>query len=451
MKAIDVDLWLRQNARAPDEIELGLERVAAVRSALRLSLPMPVITVGGTNGKGSVCALLNSMLCAAGYQVGCYTSPHILHFSERIQINQNPVDAAQILQALERTAAAAAQHDIELTYFELTTLAAAQLFEAHPCEVVILEVGLGGRLDAVNVFEPSVAVITNVEKDHMEFLGNTREQIAGEKAGIARRGKPLIIGSARAAEVVVPHILQNDSRGDSPRRDSDSQNNVSNASDSVFVNGEHFRAAANDGQQNTWDYHGIHRTLKSLPMPALRGAHQVGNAAVACAALEALPADYWVGNGGVRSGLHQVKLVGRAQVLAGKPCVVVDVAHNVAAAAELEQFLFNMGYFPQTRAVLGMLNRKDCIGFVQALSRRIDHWYIAAPRGGDKPAEVLAAEVCEAIGNTNGGADKITICESIAAATQLAYAASDENDRILVSGSFLTVADFYQHYQTKLS
>lgn len=411
-KPSPVEDWLHAHARAPDEIDLGLARVAAVRDALGLRLSAPVVTVGGTNGKGSVCALASSILAAAGYRAGCYTSPHILTFGERIQINQQAVAEDEILAALKRTAAVASQLNIALTYFELTTLAAVEILQT--CEVVVLEVGLGGRLDAVNIFEPTVAVITNVENDHAEFLGNTREAIAGEKAGIARAGVPLVIGEKRAAAVLRPHL---------PR-----------GCRAIVVGGTQVFAKRN---AQTWDYHSTARNLKQLPHPALRGAHQIGNAAVAVAALECLPPAFWPGSGGVRRGLHAARLPGRAQVLAGRPAVVVDVAHNVAAAQQLERFLFHMGYYPQTRAVLGMMRRKDLAGFVRALQPRICHWYVATPNGGDYPAAEMGAAVAAV-----AGAERVSVCASIAAAAQKARAASEESDRIVVCGSFLTVADF---------
>lgn len=406
-----VEQWLQESAHPPQHINLGLERLHKVRAQMQIRLQMPVVSVAGTNGKGSVCHLLAAMLQAAGFRVGCYTSPHLLHFGERIAVNAAPAAEADTLAALQAVAQAAAACRTDLTYFELTTLAATLLFAQQNCEIVVLEVGLGGRLDAVNVFDAEVAVITNIAMDHMEYLGDTRDAIACEKAGICRRDKPVVVGDAQPPAALLPALQQRGAQ--------------------VFAYGRDF--SCNGGQH--WHYRGVRRHLANLPSPALPGAHQRHNAATALAALECLPPAYWPGAGAVRRGLHAVTLPARAQVLAGTPTVVLDVAHNPAAAAVLEQQLFDMGYYPRTVAVFGMLARKDIAAFVAALARRVDHWHVACPQDGDLSAAEIAAACTQA-----GVA--VTAHASLCAAAAAARADAGDNGRMVVTGSFLTVADY---------
>ena len=290
-----VEQWLQENAHPPQHIALGLERLHAVRAQLNLHLPMPIVTVAGTNGKGSVCHLLAAILGAAGFRVGCYTSPHLLHFGERITMDGAPAPEGEILAALRQTAAAAAACNADLTYFELTTLAAALLFAQRECEIAVLEVGLGGRLDAVNLFDTDVAVITNIAMDHMEYLGDTRDAIAREKAGICRAGKPAVLADVDPPAALLPAVQERGAQ--------------------ALLLGRDF---SHDGGRH-WHYRGIGRHLANLPPPQLPGAHQLRNAATALAALECLPPACWPGAGAVRRGLHAVQLPGRAQVLAGAP------------------------------------------------------------------------------------------------------------------------------------
>ena len=404
--------WLARHARLPTDIDLGLERVRHVWGVLAEPLTMPIIIVGGTNGKGSVCALLAAILSAAGYRVGCYTSPHVSTIGERVRIGDDAVADDHLLEAL-KTVAAAGQ-SVSLTYFELLTLAAALLFARARCHVSILEVGLGGRLDAVNVFSPAVSLITNVAMDHTDYLGDTVAAIAVEKAGICRLAKPLIVGDNDPE----PALLSAASQQGAIMR----------------LRGRDFNVFMGD---RCWDYDGLQRRLSNLPLPALLGGHQIINAACGLAALESLPNEYWPGVGAIRAGLHAVRLPGRTQVLPGLPVTVLDVAHNPAAAVTLERFLFAMGYYPTTRAVLGMLARKDIDGFAGALAQRVDEWFVARPKGGDLSADAMAATL-SAVGHT------VTACPTIAAAMAQARAKSADNDRILVTGSFLTVADFWK-------
>ena len=407
--------WLRAlAARHPRDIDLGLERVEKARAALKLSLPMPTAIVGGTNGKGSVCATLAAILREGGMRVGAYTSPHLLRFNERVRVDGEDADDKTLLAAFDEVEKARAACNVSLTYFEFTTLAAAWIFADSNVEAAILEVGLGGRLDAVNIFEPSAAAVSNVALDHQEFLGDDIASIAREKGGIFRRDIPAIVGDSHPP----PELLE-----------------------SAEKTGAMLRVAGRDfvgrREGNVWHYLG-RRRLYNLPTPAMRGEHQIANAATALAVLESMPDALWPGIGAVRQGLHAAAAEGRGQIFPGRPPVVVDVAHNPAAAMSLEKMLFAMGYFPQTSAVLGMAARKDAAGFARALSRRIDHWFVARPEGGDLSAASLAAEVEKA-----GG--RATACESVAEAAAKARDFCGESGRMVITGSFMTVADYLRH------
>jgi dihydrofolate synthase/folylpolyglutamate synthase len=377
---------------------------------------MPVITVGGTNGKGSVCALLKTIFKAAGIRAGCYTSPHLLKFNERIQVDGEIAPDSALIAAFEAVEEARQYTGESLTYFEFTTLAAAWLFAQEQCDIVILEVGLGGRLDAVNIFTPTVAVVTSIGFDHMDYLGDNIESIAKEKAGIFRAHRPAIIGDAKAPAALMEEAKKTNAH--------------------IVLAGRDFCTEQTAG---SWHYRG-QRQLYDIPLPALRGSHQLANAAAVIAALERLPTAYWPGTSALRKGLHAVELLGRSQILPGSPPVILDVAHNEAAAVVLERLLFDMGYFPCTTAVLGMLARKDPATFVRPLLRRITHWYVA-PVGDGNPHSIADA-VSEAGGD-------VTVCDSIVAAAAQARAYCGTDGRMLVTGSFATVASYLQHVKPK--
>ena len=408
-----LELLQRRHHRA---IDLGLERVERVRRAQGLQLTMPLMVVGGTNGKGSVCALADAALNAAGFRCGCYLSPHLIRFNERVRINGEDANDEQLLYAFDKTERARKAAKESLTYFEFTTLAAAQCIVDAECDCAVLEVGMGGRLDAVNIFKAAAAVITNVGLDHCEFLGDSIDAIAGEKAGIFHSKAAAIIGDSNA-----PPIL--------------AQCAESNGGE-VSIAGRDFAAVPTDA--GLWHFRGRKRKLFSLPPPVFNGAHQLQNAATALAALESLPDAFWPGAGAVRRSLRTAHLPGRTQVLPGLPATVADVAHNADSAAALEKFLFAMGYFPQTVAIFGMQARKDAAAFVAALQRRINHWFVFCPQDGDGDVAALAGTI-----TASGGA--ATICCDIADAVLQARAAVGENDRIVVTGSFLVVADFLSY------
>jgi dihydrofolate synthase/folylpolyglutamate synthase len=396
----------------PKTIALGLERVAQVKQRLDLQSGFPVITVGGTNGKGSVCAMLESMLHAAGYRVGCYTSPHLLHYNERVRIGKQQAGDAELCASFAQIEQV--RGDIPLTYFEFGTLAAVQCFIAHRVDVAILEVGLGGRLDAVNVFDNDCAVIASVDIDHTDYLGDTREAIAYEKAGIMRAGRVAICADADVPQAIRAHARQIGAE--------------------LWCIGGEFGFTPHQGQ---WDYRGKVGSRNALPYPALRGAYQLGNASAALAALDVLKDRLPVGMEAVRRGLTEVNLAGRFQFVPGKPALILDVAHNPHAARSLAQNLAGLPPCPHTYAIFAMLKDKDMAGVAAALGSSIDTWLlagIAAPRGA------TAGELAQAL-QQGGVHGEILTFDSIAAAVSYAYKAAGENDRIAAFGSFYTVAE----------
>ncbi|HTL25912.1 MAG TPA: bifunctional tetrahydrofolate synthase/dihydrofolate synthase, partial [Burkholderiales bacterium] len=320
--------WLEYIERQhPSAIALGLERVAEARDALGVELDCPVLTVGGTNGKGSTCAILSSILGCAGYRVGLYTSPHLLRYNERVRIGGREADDAALCDAFE--AVEQARGRIALTYFEYGTLAAGWLFARERLDAVVLEVGLGGRLDAVNVFDPDCAVLTSVAIDHVEYLGDTRESIGREKAGIFRAGRPVVVADADPPASVLEAARQLGAQ--------------------LLLIGRDFGYVP---QGTQWSYWGPGGKRHGLAHPALRGPLQLRNASTSLAALDALRERLPVAMHDVRRGLAEVALPGRFQVLPGRPQVILDVAHNPEAAAALAENLAVSGYARETLGVL---------------------------------------------------------------------------------------------------
>jgi dihydrofolate synthase/folylpolyglutamate synthase len=401
-------------------IELGLERVARVKDGLRQRQDCPLIVVGGTNGKGSTCAYLEAIYRAAGYRVGCYTSPHLLAYNERVRVDGATAGDAGLCAAFARVEAARqAAGGVALTYFEFGTLAAWELFAAARAQVVILEVGLGGRLDAVNVYDADAAVVTGVALDHTGWLGTDREAIGFEKAGIFRGGRPAICADACPPQTLVAHART--------------------VGAELRLIGRDFtceRAPAGGSGWSGWSYGDWLGAREALPLPALAGDYQLGNASAALAAIDSLLDRLPVSSPAIRDGLRQVRLAGRFQRLRERPAVVLDVAHNPQAVACLADNLAAMGAFRRTLAVVGMLADKDIAGALQALAGRIDVWLLAgldAPRGAR--AETLAAAV--AAGRLGG---RVECFPSPAEAFRRAVGLAEEDDRIAVFGSFHTVA-----------
>ena len=379
---------------------------------LGLHLAIPTIIVGGTNGKGSTCAMLDAVLRAAGYRVGLYTSPHLLRFNERARING--IDSHDDALITQFEAVEQARGDTTLTYFEFTTLAILRLFSHSKLDAAVLEVGLGGRLDAVNIVDADVSIVTSVAIDHVDYLGATRELIGWEKAHIYRPRRPAICSDPEPAQSLLNH--------------------AQSIGADLWRFGRDFNY---QGDRQQWAYAGRNMRRASLPYPALRGANQLLNASGALAALEALAPQLPVSQQAVRQGLLTVQLPARFQILPGKPTIVVDVAHNPHAAAVLAQNLDMMGFYPRTHAVFGMLNDKDIGGVVTKLGDRIDHWY-AAPTTGSRgaSADTIGKHIMAAL-----PAASVTEHTSVADALASAREHANTDDRILAFGSFVSVAD----------
>jgi dihydrofolate synthase/folylpolyglutamate synthase len=407
-----LDDWLEHIERVhPRTIEMGLARVAVVRKALRLDPSFPIFTVGGTNGKGSACALLEAILGHAGYRVGCYTSPHLLRYNERVRILGREASDAELIEALG--AVEAARGEVQLTYFEFSTLAAVWLFQQHRVEAGVLEVGLGGRLDAVNVFDGDCALLMSIDLDHRDYLGNTREDIGREKAGIMRPARPAV-----CADADPPHTVFECARAVGAQ---------------LLLIGRDFGFEAAPHQ---WRYWGPQGERHGLPHPALRGDYQIANAAACLAALDALRVRVPVSAADIRTGLLTVENPGRFQVLPGRPTVILDVAHNPAAAAALARSLARMPAAGRTYAVFAMLHDKDIGGVIAAVKPQVDEWLVSGiegPRGTD--AAFMRQELARA-----GVSERVFACESVAAAYLQACDMAAQNDRIVVFGSFHTVA-----------
>jgi dihydrofolate synthase/folylpolyglutamate synthase len=397
-----------------------------------LTMPCPVITVAGTNGKGSTVAMLESILRAAGYRTGVYTSPHLVHFEERMRMDGEAATAAQFVPGMEAVELARAPGgDVEavsLTYFEFTTLAVLWVLARSGLDVVILEVGLGGRLDAVNIVDPDCAVITSIDLDHMELLGPDREAIGREKAGIMRAGRPVVVSDPVPPASVLAHA--------------------------TALGADLWRAGVDfavEGDKQQWGWSGRGRRYSGLAYPALRGANQLVNAAGVLAALSALREVLPVTAQAVRSGLATVELPGRFQIVPGQPALVLDVAHNGHAAAALAANLDAMGYFPTTHAVFGAMADKELASIWARMHPLVDHWYftdLPTPRAATGTALQAQWQVHQESAAGTGPARAVTrtskACSDPASALSAALAAADPADRIVVFGSFYTVGGVLQ-------
>ena len=423
--------WLahceRLHPKGINGIEMGLDRVRAVAQRLNLTFTCPVITVAGTNGKGSTCAMLESILGQAGYKTGVYTSPHLVHFEERMRLKGEAADASKFVAACAEVERARGQNgpEIALTYFEFTTLAILLALSREGLDVVILEVGLGGRLDAVNIVDPDCAIITSIDLDHMELLGNTRELIGLEKAGIMRTGRPVIVSDPVPPQSVLDRALE--------------------VGADLWRVGTDFNVS---GDKQQWGWAGRGRRYSGLAYPALRGANQLVNASGVLAALTALREQLPVTAQAVRVGLSLVELPGRFQIIPGQPTLVLDVAHNPHSVAALAANLDAMGFYPTTHAIFGAMADKDLAPMFAKVSPMMDRWYftdLPSPRaatGADLQAQWEAQ-------NTRKDASAQAFATPLDA-LRAAIAAADPTDRIVVFGSFYTVGGVLQEGTPKL-
>jgi len=417
-----LEAWLSHLEIAhPVGIDMGLDRINRVKFALGLRFDCPVITVAGTNGKGSTCAYLESILLASGYRVGCHTSPHLLRFNERARVNGTDASDALLLEHFSAVelARVSLENPPTLTYFEFTTLAIMHLFAKERLDAVILEVGMGGRLDAVNIVDADCSIVTSVDIDHAEFLGDTREAIGFEKAGIFRPGKIAVCGDPVPPQSLIDFAMKLDC--------------------DLLLLGRDYNF---QGDKQQWGWAGRTKRFSGLGYPALRGANQLLNASAVIAALMALHQRLPVSAQDIRNGFAMVELPGRFQVLPGQPTVVLDVAHNPHAAATLGQGLDKMGYHPYTYAIFGAMADKDIENVIKPLLGSVDFWYcVDLPTPRAAKADALSQKlVSQGVAIKNGEDGGIECFPDPAAAYQKALSKAGEGDRIVIFGSFYTVA-----------
>ena len=408
--------WLGwQETLHPTDIELGLERIASVFKRLhRDTFSCPVITLAGTNGKGSSLRMLESIYRADGYRVGAYSSPHLQRYNERIRLEGQEAQDAEIVAAFARIDAA--REDISLTYFEFGTLAALDIFMRRQLDVVLLEVGLGGRLDAVNIIDADVAVLTAIGLDHTDWLGPDREAIGFEKAGILRPGRPAVCSDVDVPQSVLRH--------------------AAGLGSPLYRLGKEFDF---ERQAQDWRWHEQAGTGRVLPPPALRGAHQYRNAAGVIMAIELLQTRLPVSRAAMRTGLLDARLAGRFQVLNladSAASWIYDVAHNPDSVQQLAQLLKETGHRGRTRAILGMLADKDSAAALAHIASQIDDWHVVGlntPRS-EKPEKLRDILLSLKAGGVSSHGSVAEACRAIEESAQA-------GDRIVVFGSFYTVSE----------
>ena len=416
-----LDAWLAYCERLhPQNIALGLDRVREVAQRMGLQFDCPVITVAGTNGKGSTCAMLEAVALQSGYRPGVYTSPHLVHFEERCRVGGEIVKTEELIPHFEAVEQARVKDgkEVALTYFEFTTLAILRLMSLSRLDVAILEVGLGGRLDATNIIDADCAIITSIDLDHMELLGPDRESIGREKAGIMRAGRPVIVSDPVPPQSVIDHAAE--------------------IGADLWRFGKDFNY---DGDKQQWGWAGRGRRYAGLAYPALRGANQLINASGALAALEALRERLPVTAQAVRNGMAMVELPGRFQIVPGQPTLVLDVAHNPHSVAALTANLDAMGYFPTTHAVFGAMADKDLATMLAKVGPLVDRWYFTSLPTARAETAAALQQKWNAVQMVAGGRRDVvsSLHADPLAALDAAVAAADPADRIVVFGSFYTV------------
>ncbi len=406
--------WLSYQTQVhPRAIDLGLDRLRVVMARLQWQQPkLPIITVAGTNGKGSVSAYCASILRAAGLKVGMFTSPHLRYYQERIRVHDRLARPEELVAAFEKIEVARAS--VALTFFEFNTLAALLILDAARLDAWVLEIGMGGRLDAVNIVDPDVSVVTSIGLDHQEYLGHTLEAIAREKAGIFRPGRTAVIGGREPAPV------------------------LENAARLIHAPLKRLAIEYNYILEGTgWRYRGTHWDLPHLPAPALLGDIQFSNAAAAIAALEEISPRLPITAGAVAQGLSQVRLAGRFQVIkpsSSSPTWILDVAHNPDAARVLARNLNANPFQGKSLAVCGILGDKDAGGIAELLNESIDEWWCASLEGTrSRTGDELADELRDVVRG------RVMAADSVAAACAAAARVASPADRIVVFGSFHTV------------
>jgi len=436
----DLTTWLSYiESLHPKSIAMGLDRVRLMVDRLQLSPTFPIISVTGTNGKGSTCAMLEQIYKQAGYKVACYASPHLVRYNERVRVDGLEVSDEDLCAAFAAVDTARVDENnlvIALTYFEVGTLAAIWHFMQAGVDIAILEIGLGGRLDAVNAFEPSCAIVTSIDLDHQEFLGNTRDSIAFEKAGIYRPLVPAICGDANPPKSLTAYTQKVQANFMCIHQDFD------------YILNKH-----------NWTYLAEKKAKYSLPLPALHGRYQLNNAACAIAAVESLQSKMPVTIEAMINAMQRVTLAGRFQTVSINefPRVILDVAHNPHAAKALAENLNAIktqntnSRSGKTFAVFAMLADKDIKGVIEAIKDEIDEWYVASI---DHSRGALAADLVNIIGRVAPKAN-VKVFNSVENAYLQARidieACIDlgENDKIIVFGSFFTVSAVMQLLSNK--
>lgn len=414
-----LDAWLNwQEQLHPRPIDLGLERVAGVYRQLDPQPEkIPTVTVAGTNGKGSCIAFLEAIYRAAGYKVGAYTSPHILRYNERMRVDGQPVSDDAICAAFSRIDKL--RGDTSLSYFEFGTLAALDIFKAAEVDVRLLEVGLGGRLDAVNIVDPDVALVTTIALDHVDWLGHTEEEIGKEKAGIFRDGVPAIIGdfqppmslvqTAKDKQALLLHLGQDFSYSKNPE---------------------------------SWNWQASDLQLQNLPRPAFKGEHQYRNASAVIMAVTALQSILPVGEASIRQGLQDAQLKGRFQLISGDTPVLLDVGHNPQAVQTLIDYLLEAFPAVKIHAVFAMMKDKDIAGVLSLMRERVAAWYLAPLKNPRAAGEELLNNYFQQqdIENVNGGFADFTAAFNAARQNALS------GELILVFGSFFLVSEYLSNF-----
>ena len=401
---------------------MGLERVRTVAARMGVRFDCPVITVAGTNGKGSTCAMLESILGQAGYRTGLFTSPHLVHFEERLRLLGQAVNAPDLVAGFAVVESARTQNGeiVSLSYFEFSMLAIFEVMMRNKLDVVILEVGVGGRLDSTNIIDADCAVITSIDLDHMALLGDNRESIGFEKAGIMRAGRPVVVSDPVPPQSVL--------------------NRAAELGADLWRVGRDFNVS---GDKQQWGWAGRGRRYSGLAYPALRGANQLVNAAGVLAALTALRDKLPVTAQAVRNGFAFVELPGRFQIIPGQPQLVLDVAHNPHSVAALAANLDAMGFFPTTHGVFGAMADKDLGPMLAKVNPLIDKWYFTdLPTPRAESAVNLQAKWRAQNCRTD------VVCSNFASpvtALQAAIDAAEPADRIVVFGSFYTVGGVLQN------
>jgi len=393
-------------------IKMGLDRVGRVKNSLNIEPNFPIITVGGTNGKGSVCAFLEAIYTKAGYSVGCYTSPHLFKFNERIKINLEQVNDETILKSLNLVNTK--KKSTELTYFEITTLAAMNIFIEKKIDIAILEVGLGGRLDAVNIFDSDLSIITSIGMDHQEFLGGTIKEIAHEKSGICRPNKHAILNFENIPKSMINEL------------------NKLNASLSILNHDYSYKSTSEN-----YNFKSVNILMNDLPLPNLKGKNQLTNLAGCLRAVNLLQNKLPVTLGAIKEGIKDASIDGRLQILSNEPYIVADVAHNSDAALNLYNFISTSKRAGKVYAVFSILENKDIKKVLMPFINIVDEWFVSEIN------DSKAQKIDVIIATLKKYNKKVVINKfnNLNQAYKNAYKKCNLNDNIIIYGSFFTVSE----------